>query len=252
MNFLRKAAELMGQNYVAPTEAETSVKVAPAPVFTPVFTPVVTPVVAKETVVVQPALETIEMKAAQVDLLEKPAVIKETVIPEQQEIIQPVIHREIEKTEIRHIIQPIYQEETLPVQIHDRELPAEFRGELRVGPSIAEKLAADNQGIAPQIITTTVAPTVTTIVNKPIIHEIIRPHIIEEIQPVIHRTIHEPHVVHERKDIYEKIVEAPVEVTETRAAIYEKAPSNGPAMTKVILEPVVPVVVVPVVAREAM
>jgi hypothetical protein len=39
---------------------------------------------------------------------------------------------------------------------------------------------------------------------------------------VIHRTIHEPHIIHERKDIYEKIVEAPVEIVETRAPIYEK------------------------------
>lgn len=41
-------------------------------------------------------------------------------------------------------------------------------------------------------------------------------------QPVIHRTVHEPHVIHERKDIYEKIIEAPVEIVETRAPIYEK------------------------------
>jgi hypothetical protein len=39
---------------------------------------------------------------------------------------------------------------------------------------------------------------------------------------VIHRTIHEPHIIHERKDIYEKVIEAPVEIVETRAPIYEK------------------------------
>lgn len=50
----------------------------------------------------------------------------------------------------------------------------------------------------------------------------VKPHIIEEVQPVIHRTVHEPHIIHERQDIYEKIVEPPVEIIETRAPIYEK------------------------------
>ena len=50
----------------------------------------------------------------------------------------------------------------------------------------------------------------------------VKPHIIEEVQPVIHKTIHEPHIIHERKDIYERIVEPPVEIVETRSAIYEK------------------------------
>lgn len=50
----------------------------------------------------------------------------------------------------------------------------------------------------------------------------VKPHIIEEVQPVIHRTIHEPHIIHERKDIYEKIVEAPIEIVETRPPIFEK------------------------------
>jgi hypothetical protein len=39
---------------------------------------------------------------------------------------------------------------------------------------------------------------------------------------VIHRTVHEPHIIRQRKDIYEKIIEAPVEIEETRAPIYEK------------------------------
>ncbi len=37
-------------------------------------------------------------------------------------MVQPVIHRETVKTEIRHIIQPIYEEVTLPPQIHESKL----------------------------------------------------------------------------------------------------------------------------------
>jgi len=162
------------------------------------------------------------MKAATVDVVERAPVIEETIIQERREIIQPVIHREIEKTEIRHVIQPVYQEETKATQVHERTLAAEYRGQVSTGPSPLESLQASSAAAQPTLISTVAAAQKTTVVNEAIVHEIIKPHIIEEVQPVIHRTVHEPHIIHERKDIYEKIVEAPVEVVETRAPIYEK------------------------------
>jgi len=162
------------------------------------------------------------LKATTVDTVARAPVIDETIIREREEIIQPVIHREIERTEVRHVIQPVYQEETIPTQVEERVLAAEYRGEVRAGPDVLEQLQLSGAQSQPSVITTATAERTTTVVNEAIVHEIIKPHIIEEVQPVIHRTIHQPQVIHERKDIYEKIVEAPVEVIETRAPIFEK------------------------------
>jgi len=164
------------------------------------------------------------LKAATVDTIARAPVIDETIIKEEKEVIQPVIHREIERTEIHHVIQPVYQEEVVPTKIHERTLAPEYKEDIRAAsaPMMLEKLQQSSALERPEIISTTAAARVETVVNEPIVHEIIKPHIIEEVRPVIHRTVHEPHIIRERKDIYEKIVEAPTEVVETREPIYEK------------------------------
>jgi len=237
MDFLKRAAEAITHSeeraaiakerepttYSNSTQKEEVIvavpttKVAP----TPVVAPTVVSATSEQVTAVTGEAEITTMKAATVDTVSRAPVIDETIIQEQREIIQPVIHREIEKTEIRHVIQPVYQEETTATQIHERTLPAEYRGEFRAGPDVLETLNA-SATTQPTVVSTTAAAQVTTVVNEAIVHEIIKPHIIEEVQPVIHRTVHEPHIIHERKDIYEKIVEAPVEIIETRAPIYEK------------------------------
>jgi len=163
------------------------------------------------------------LKPTTLDTFSRAPMIDETVIREKQEIIQPVIHREVEKTEVRHVIQPVYQEQTIPAQIEERVLEPEFRGEISGDAlDVLGALQASSEESKPTLICTTSAATTTTVVNEPIVHETIKPHIIEEVQPIIHRIIHEPVIVHERKDIYEKIVEAPVDIVETREPIYEK------------------------------
>jgi len=203
-------AKLDQQNNVA-LRSEEVVVVAPVAVETPTIATAQTG-----------AAEITTLKAATVDTISRAPVIEETVIQENREIIQPVIHREIEKTEVRHVIQPVYQDETAATQMEERTLPAEYRGEIRVTPNYAETLQAANHSSQATIISTAGATQTTTVVNQPIVHEIIKPHIIEEVQPVIHRTVHEPHIIHERQDIYEKIVEPPTEIVETREPIYEK------------------------------
>ena len=218
MEFLKRAADAL--TYKEERAAREAEKVASGTTVTSVET---TPgVTLQQTTVVDTSAEITTMKAASVDVVERAPVIEETIIQEQREIIQPVIHREIEKTEVRHVIQPVYQEETVPTQIHERTLAAEYRGDIGASVNTLETLKAASASSQPSLISTVGAAQTTTVVNDAIVHEIIKPHIIEEVQPVIHRTVHEPHIIHERKDIYEKIIEAPVEIVETRAPIYEK------------------------------
>jgi len=172
------------------------------------------------------------LKATKVDVIARAPVIDETIICEEKEVIQPVVHREIEKTEIRHVIQPVYQDETAPTKFIDRTLAPEFREQILAPPNVLEQLQEASSGESAELISTTAATRVSTVVNEPIIHETIKPHIIEEVRPVIHRTVHEPHIIRERKDIYEKIVEPPTEIVETREPIYEKE-VNLPISNKV-------------------
>lgn len=87
-------------------------------------------------------------------------------------VIQPVIHREIEKTEVRHVIQPVYQEGTVAPQLHERTLAAEYRGEINAAPNTLEVLQAASAAAQPTVISTTAAATTQTVVNEAIVHEI--------------------------------------------------------------------------------
>lgn len=52
--------------------------------------------------------------------------------------MQPVIHREIVRTEVRHITQPVYEEITRDVQIHEGELSEEVREKIESGAKTPE------------------------------------------------------------------------------------------------------------------
>jgi hypothetical protein len=145
---------------------------------------------------------------------ERPAVVKERIIPIEEESIQPVIHREVERREIHEVLQPIHERQVMPATVEEKQLQAEYR------PVIG--------GYAPRQATV-IAPTVeyatterTQIVRPPIIEETIRKTIIEELQPVIHREVVKPHILRQTQPIYEKIIEPEVVLKETRPLI-EKA-----------------------------
>jgi len=145
-----------------------------------------------------------------------PPVIHETVLPVETEEIQPVIHRDIEKTEIHVVNAPQYEgTATRPVIIHERELPAEVRPEIRMPTGEAdEKLRRLETAEQSRIQR---APVEHVIVEKPpIIEETIHRRIIEEVQPIVHKETIEPHVIRETLPIYEKIIEPPVVVGVTR------------------------------------
>jgi len=155
--------------------------------------------------------------------MERPAVIHEKITREEVEEIQPVIHRELDKTEIRQITQPFMEKEVKPVQIHESILPAENRATILPPNTEIPREKFENltefEGVERRRIEKT-----------PIIVETVKKHIIEEVQPIIYKEIHEPHIIKLTKPIYEKIVEAPVvfkerlPMRETAYRFEERAP----------------------------
>lgn len=135
--------------------------------------------------------------------MERPAVIHEKIKREEVEEIQPVIHRELDKTEIKLITQPLLEKEIKPVQFHESILPAEQRSPILPPSTEIPREQFQNmtefEGVERKVVE-----------KAPIIVETIKKHIIEEVQPIIYKEIHEPHVIKITKPIYERVVEAPV------------------------------------------
>jgi len=138
----------------------------------------------------------------------RPAVIHEKVFPVEREEIQPIIHRDREKTEILQVEAPVYESEIRPTVIHERQLPAEVRPQIVASSAEAEIKLREFQQLHHS--TTERAAIEHRVVEKPaIIEEHIKKTVIEEVQPVVHKEVVEPHIIREVKPIYEKIVEAP-------------------------------------------
>jgi len=157
-------------------------------------------------------MSTIREEAPSIMVKQKGAVVQERIHHIEEEDIQPVIHLQREKTEIVHVTQPIKETQVLPTTIHQRELPSEFRPDVVIpGQTYARR---------------EVFPTVeyaqaerVQVLKPPIVEEVVKKNIIEEITPVVTRDVYQPHVIKERKDIYEKVIEAPVYVEQTRGVI---------------------------------
>jgi len=147
-----------------------------------------------------------------------PSVVHETILPIEREEIQPVIHREIEKTEIVHVTAPQYEAMNLPTRVSERVLPAEYRPEVRM-PSMEAEARLRELSTLHRSSSQVSAVKREVIERPPLIEETLHRRVIEEIQPVIHKEIVEPRVIKEIKPIYERIVE-PVRVFE-RAERYE-------------------------------
>jgi len=142
---------------------------------------------------------------------ERPAVVKERILAVEEESIQPIIHREVEKREIHEILQPIHERQVLAPTFEEKELQAEFR------PVIGGYAPRQAAFVAPSV--EYAAKERTQIVRPPIIEETIRKTVIEEVQPVIHREVVKPHIIRQTQNIYEKILEPEVILKETRPMI---------------------------------
>jgi hypothetical protein len=163
--------------------------------------------IEQQATMIQPTLPIQE--EARVEARERPAVVHEKVYQVEREEIQPVIHREREKTEIVQIEAPRYESEIRPTIVHERQLPAETRPEVRGSTAQTEMMYQEFGRIHQSTMER--APVEHRVYEKPaIVEEHIRRTIIEEVQPVIHKEVVEPHIIRETLPIYEKIVEAPV------------------------------------------
>jgi len=151
----------------------------------------------------------VEKSPVLIETREKGAVIKEHIHPKEREEIQPVIHREREKTEYVEVTKPIHEKNVMPTQFEEKTLPAETRPTVYQGESeqFKQNYKLATERYKPSV---EVAPTEREVVEKtPIIKEHITRKVIEEIQPVIYREVTEPHIILETRPIYEKVVEGP-------------------------------------------
>lgn len=138
---------------------------------------------------------------------QKPEVVHQVIQEVEREVVQPVLRRDVEKTEIHQVTQPLHQREIKATLVEQATLPVENR------PTIVE------QGRL--LVETPVEPSTTfigvqreVVEQPPIIQESVHKQVIEEVQPILHKETIQPHLVNVVKPIHEKIVEAPVYVTE--------------------------------------
>jgi hypothetical protein len=166
-----------------------------------------------------------------VERIEKPVVVHEKILPSQLTEVQPVIHRDIEKLEVREVVQPMRERDIAPTQVQHVQLPAQ-RFESRAPDAAFQAQYREVSGrIKPDVIT---APLVTESIEKPaLVEETIHRKIVEEVQPVLYRETLRPTVIEATKPIYEHIVEAPI-LSETVRPIVDLGtkviPGGAPAM----------------------
>lgn len=136
-----------------------------------------------------------------------PEVVKEKVVHEEIEEVQPVIEREVEQTEIQQIIVPTEEHEKRVFEHEEHGgLPTETR-ETR-GEFSQDEMDRQRIAVQPEHVEENVGGT--RVVNQPIVKENVKTRVVEEIQPVIERTIEETHVHHVEQPIIEHHVAAPI------------------------------------------
>jgi len=150
--------------------------------------------------------------ATSTQYVEKPALIYENIRKEQVEEIQPVIHREHQRTEVRQVTQPIVQGFVAPIQVEEKTLAPEIR--TPTGSPAALPPVQTPTG------TTTVRSATKVVEKPPIIMDTERTKFIEEIQPVIYRNVLQPSIVKETVDVYERVIDPNTFVRETRPPQY--------------------------------
>jgi len=174
---------------------------------------------------VNESLNELNLKDVKIQSVKEPTIIekeveapimKETVIPQVNELVQPVIIRDTERTQVKHITQPIFNKDVLPTERVDTELPATTMATTVQKPNETEvrkyQQAHNRETNEYEVL----PPQITRTVLPPIVKERVTPIIHEEIQPVIYQETIQPVVISETKPIYHKVVEAPTVVEEER------------------------------------
>jgi hypothetical protein len=143
-----------------------------------------------------------------VERVEKPVIVQETILPSERTEVQPIVHRDIEQTEVHHVLQPMRERDFAPTAVQHVTLPAQ----------VYENAPTFQVREAPKIFSEThVAPTTREQYERaPLIEETIHKKVIEEVQPILYKEVVRPTVIEATKPIYERIVQAPVVLEETR------------------------------------
>jgi len=174
---------------------------------------VVTPVAVSQTTTTtqqSATAATVERRVADAALAEERLHIRE------KEIIQPVITRDIDQTEIRQVVQPVHEEKILDTQLREKVLATQ---------NIEKDMS---RPVAPIVVPTARSETdkqTQRVEQAAIIEERIHKKIIEDVQPVIYRDVVQNEEVLIKQPIHEHIVEAPI-VTTTTATIIESGTSK--------------------------
>jgi len=156
---------------------------------------------------------------------EKGPVVKEHIHQHEREEIQPIIHREREKTEVVQMTRPIREREVQATVVEKRMLPAETK------PTIVQENSQFerdyNANVNRYKSSVDVDPVEHETIEKPaIIHEHLTRRVIEEVQPVIHKDVTVPTLIKETQDIYEKIIEAPILVEGGELPVEDRGSSH--------------------------
>jgi hypothetical protein len=139
--------------------------------------------------------------------IEIPTVVHEHIHPYTREVVQPVIFRDREQTEIQQVIKNLHETQIQPTLFISKDLPAETR----------EVVYQEDKGIRQNLALPSVEVDSTVYekeIMEPIIQETIHKRIVREIQPVVERDVIQTTIIKENLPIYEKIVEAPRVTTE--------------------------------------
>lgn len=153
-----------------------------------------------------------------VEKVEKPVIVKETILPEEKIEIQPIIHREREQLEVHEVVQPLHERDIAPTLVRHETLPAQVKAEFR--ESDASFQTSYREATTRHIPEVHTEATRREFLNRPaIVEEHIQRKIVEEIQPVLYKETIAPVLIEETQPIYEKIVEAPIIIEETRQVV---------------------------------
>jgi hypothetical protein len=147
--------------------------------------------------------------------IDKPTIVRETILPQEKIEIQPVIHREREQLEVHEVVQPMHERDIGPTLVKHATLPAQVRPEVKEVDTQFQSLY--REASSRYSSESHVEPTSREFYNKPaIIEEHISKKIIEEVQPVLYKETVTPVLIEETQPIYERIIETPTIVEEMR------------------------------------
>jgi len=150
--------------------------------------------------------------------VEKPLIVRETVLPQEKIEVQPIIHREREQLEVHEVTQPMHERDIAPTNVRTATLPAQVRADIRESDAnFQTQYRAASNRYASDVETLGVQREFYN--KQPILEEHISKKIIEEVQPVLYKETIAPTLIEETQPVYERIVEAPVMFEETRATV---------------------------------